>query len=49
MAESEVVGLLPLDALVGLGRAAVRAERFSDRQVLEARVLDRYLESGESS
>ena len=49
VAESEVVGLLPLDALVGLGRAAVRAEGFSDRQVLEARVLDRYLESGESS
>jgi glutamate formiminotransferase len=42
--ESEVVGLLPLDALVGLTRMAVLAGDFSDRQVLEARVLDRYLE-----
>jgi glutamate formiminotransferase / 5-formyltetrahydrofolate cyclo-ligase len=49
VAESEVVGLLPLDALVGLGRAAVHAGAFSDRQVLEARVLDRYLERSESS
>jgi glutamate formiminotransferase len=48
VAESEVVGLLPLDALVGLGRAAIHADAFSDRQVLEARVLDRYLESSES-
>jgi glutamate formiminotransferase len=49
VAGSEVVGLLPLDALVGLGRAAIRAADFTDRQVLEARVLDRYLESSEGS
>ena len=44
VAESEVVGLIPLDALVGLTRAALLAADFSDRQVLEARVLDRYLD-----
>jgi glutamate formiminotransferase len=41
--ESEVVGLLPQDALVQLARAALYANSFSCDQVLEARVLDTLL------
>lgn len=41
--ESEVVGLLPQDALVQLARAALYATGFSRDQVLEARVLDTLL------
>lgn len=41
--ESEVIGLLPEDALVQLGRASLRAHAFSREQVLEARVLDMLL------
>jgi glutamate formiminotransferase len=41
--ESEVVGLLPEDALVQLARAALHATGFSREQVLEARVLDTLL------
>jgi glutamate formiminotransferase len=41
--ESEVVGLLPQDALVGLARSALRATDFSAAQVLEARILDTLL------
>ena len=40
VAESEVVGLLPQDALVRLARAVLRAEAFGREQVLEARVLE---------
>ena len=41
--ESEVVGLLPQDALVQLARSALYATAFSRQQVLEARVLDTLL------
>ncbi len=41
--ESEVVGLLPQDALVQLARSALYATAFSREQVLEARVLDTLL------
>jgi glutamate formiminotransferase len=41
--ESEVVGLLPQDALVRLARAALYAREFTRDQVLEARVLDTLL------
>ncbi len=41
--ESEVVGLLPQDALVQLAKAALHATGLSDEQVLEARVLDTLL------
>lgn len=41
--ESEVVGLLPQDALVGLARAALKAADFTAAQVLEARILDTLL------
>ncbi len=40
VAESEVVGLLPQDALVRLARAVLRAEAFGREQVLEARLLE---------
>ena len=40
---SEIVGLVPLDALVGLAGEALATPHFSDRQVLEARVLERFL------
>ena len=40
---SEVVGLLPQDALVGLARVALLAHDFSAAQVLEARILDTLL------
>jgi glutamate formiminotransferase len=40
---SEVVGLLPQDALVGLARAALKATDLSATQVLEARILDTLL------
>jgi len=40
---SEVVGLLPQEALVGLARATLRATGFTLAQVLEARVLDTLL------
>ncbi len=40
MRESEVVGLLPEDALVQLARLKLHAFGFSRAQVLEARVLD---------
>lgn len=40
VAESEVVGLLPQDALVRLGRSVLKAGAFGREQVLEARVLD---------
>ena len=40
VAESEVVGLLPQDALVRLARAVLKADAFDHEQVLEARVLD---------
>jgi glutamate formiminotransferase / 5-formyltetrahydrofolate cyclo-ligase len=40
VAESEVVGLLPQDALVRLARAVLRAGEFGREQVLEARVLE---------
>ncbi len=43
VAESEVVGLLPQDALVRLARAVLRAEAFDREQVLEARVLETLL------
>jgi glutamate formiminotransferase len=38
--ESEIVGLLPQDALVRLGRTALKATALGREQVLEARVLD---------
>jgi glutamate formiminotransferase len=38
--ESEVVGLLPEAALVDVARRALTADGFTQRQVLEARVLD---------
>ena len=38
--ESEVVGLLPEAALVDVARRSLRAVDFTQRQVLEARVLD---------
>jgi glutamate formiminotransferase len=41
--ESEVVGLLPQDALVRLAQAALYARDFSREQVLEAQVLDTLL------
>jgi glutamate formiminotransferase len=41
--ESEVVGLLPQDALVRLAKAALFATGLSHEQVLEARVLDTLL------
>ncbi len=41
--ESEVVGLLPQDALVQMAKAALYATGFSREQVLEARVLDTLL------
>ena len=41
--ESEIVGLLPQDALVLLAQAALCATGFSRDQVLEARVLDTLL------
>jgi len=41
--ESEVVGLLPEDALVRLTRSALHASGFSRAQVLEAQVLDTLL------
>jgi glutamate formiminotransferase len=41
--ESEVVGLLPQDALVQLARSALYATGLSHEQVLEARVLDTLL------
>jgi len=41
--ESEVVGLLPEDALVQLANEALRASGFSRAQVLEARILDMLL------
>jgi glutamate formiminotransferase len=41
--ESEVVGLLPQDALVQLARSALHATGLSHEQVLEARVLDTLL------
>jgi glutamate formiminotransferase len=41
--ESEVVGLLPQDALVRLAQAALYANGFTRDQVLEARVLDTLL------
>jgi glutamate formiminotransferase len=41
--ESEVVGLLPQDALVRLAQSALYATGFSREQVLEARVLDTLL------
>jgi glutamate formiminotransferase len=40
---SEVVGLVPEDALVQLAKAALCADEFSREQVLEARVLDTLL------
>ena len=40
---SEVVGLLPQDALVGLARSVLRATDFTAAQVLEARILDTLL------
>lgn len=40
---SEVVGLLPQDALVGLARSVLRATEFTAAQVLEARILDTLL------
>ena len=40
VAESEVVGLLPQDALVRLARGVLKADAFGREQVLEARVLD---------
>ena len=43
MRESEVVGLLPQDALVRLAQTALYAKDFSREQVLEARVLDTLL------
>ena len=41
--ESEVVGLLPEDALVQLARSTLHAAAFSRQQVLEAKVLDTLL------
>ncbi len=41
--ESEVVGLLPQDALVRLAKSALYAKDFSRDQVLEAQVLDTLL------
>ena len=41
--ESEVVGLLPQDALVRLAQSALYATGFSRDQVLEAKVLDTLL------
>ncbi len=41
--ESEVVGLVPLDALVGLTRATLKANGFTAGHVLEARLLDTLL------
>jgi glutamate formiminotransferase len=41
--ESEVVGLLPQDALVRLARAVLHAKDFGRDQVLEAQVLDTLL------
>jgi glutamate formiminotransferase len=38
--ESEVVGLLPEAALVDVARRALRADGFTQQQVLESRVLD---------
>lgn len=38
--ESEVVGLLPEDALTGLAREVLAAPRLTRAQVLEARILD---------
>jgi glutamate formiminotransferase len=46
---SEIVGLVPLDALVHLTRKALTAEDFTERQVLEARVLERYLSASSAS
>jgi glutamate formiminotransferase len=41
--ESEVVGLVPQDALVGLARTTLKATDFTSAQVLEARMLDTLL------
>jgi glutamate formiminotransferase len=43
VAESEVVGLLPQEAIVGLARDVLKADAFGRAQVLEARVLDTLL------
>jgi len=40
---SEVVGLVPQEALVRLARSALRANGFTAAQVLEARILDTLL------
>ena len=44
--ESEVVGLLPLAALVDVGRAALRAAAFDPAHVLEGRVLESLMRGG---
>lgn len=41
--ESEVVGLVPQDALVRLARATLHAADLSGKQVLETRLLDEFL------
>jgi len=43
--ESEVVGLVPEEALVDVARVALLAGGLSRDQVLEARVLDAVLET----
>jgi glutamate formiminotransferase len=44
--DSEVVGLVPQEALVDIARRGVRAATLTRDQVLEARVLDKVLEGG---
>ena len=43
MRESEVVGLLPQDALTAVARDVLAAPRLTRAQVLEARILDTLL------
>ncbi|MDQ7858770.1 MAG: glutamate formimidoyltransferase [Armatimonadota bacterium] len=40
VAESEIVGLVPLDAVVDVAKAALRLHAFDAAQVLEARLVD---------
>jgi glutamate formiminotransferase len=40
IAESEVVGLIPLDALLDAARASLRMRGFSREQVLEVKLME---------
>jgi glutamate formiminotransferase len=40
VAESEIVGLVPLDAILDAARASLRLREFDRAQVLEVRLMD---------